>query len=123
MNTRIAPVLLALGLTIVTAGAQIVLNFDDVNSGSIITPMPGGYGGVNWPANVGIYGVPQPPYNPQSSTNRAAFNLNFETGVAESLLTFSGGPKILDGAYFSGYYNIQFKLYNGATLVASSSVL
>jgi hypothetical protein len=103
--------------------APTVLTFDDINTGGNVVPMPAGYGFVNWAANIGVWGESQPPYNPQSSPNRVLFNLHGEGGVAESLVTFNSGAKIFDGAYFSGYNNVQFKLYSGATLVAMSSAL
>lgn len=106
------------------AGPPIVLTFDDVivPSGNVV-PIPLGYGGVSWPNNMGLWADDQPPYDPKSPPNRILFNRNDETGVAENLVTFIGGPKIFDGAYFSGYENVQFKLYNGTTLVGTSSVL
>jgi hypothetical protein len=86
--------------------------------------MPAGYGGVSWPTNMGFYGISEPPWNPQSSPNRVLFNLNpGDTGVFESIVTFIGGPKIFDGAYFSGRNDVQFKLYGGTILVAESSIL
>jgi hypothetical protein len=103
--------------------APTVLTFDDISAGSGVVPMPAGYGFVNWAANIGVWGASQPPYNPQSSPNRVLFNLHSESGIAESLVTFNSGAKIFDGAYFSGYNNVQFKLYSGATLVAMSSAL
>jgi len=103
------------------AVAPTVLTFDDVATGGV--PMPPGYGGVNWPNNVGIWGFDQPPYTPQSPPNRVRFNYNGEEGVAETLVAFIGGPKIFDGAYFSGFNDVQFKLYSGVTLVGLSSVL
>jgi hypothetical protein len=124
MKQRIGSVLLALGLAILSASAQTtVLNFDNLNPGVSVIPMPAGYGGLNWAANIGIWGASQPPFNPQSAPNRALFNLSSESGVAESLVTFIAGPKVFDGAYFSGYFNVQFNLYSGATLVATSSLL
>ena len=120
MKLGIAAVLLALGLP-AAAFAQTVLTFDDVNTGFGVVPIPAGYGGVSWAANMGLWGFPQPPYDPQSPPNRVLFNLNGEGDVIESLVTFIGGPKVFDGAYFSGFGNIQFKLYNGATLVATST--
>ena len=65
----------------------------------------------------------QAAYIPQSPPNRVLFNRNLEAGVAETLVTFIGGPKIFDGAYFSGFDDVQFNLYIGATLVGTSSVL
>ena len=104
--------------------AQTVLNFDDVSApGPGVVSIPAGYGGVNWAVNMGIWGFDQSPYLPQSPPNRVLFNRNFESGVAESLVSFINGPKIFDGAYFSGQDNVQLNLYSGQTLVATSGVL
>ena len=73
--------------------APIVLTFDDVAANPNPVAMSG-YGGLSWAGNMGIWGGSQPPYNPQSSPNRVLFNLNFESGVAESLVSFNGGPKV-----------------------------
>jgi hypothetical protein len=107
----------------IAVGPSTVLTFDDVNSGSSVVPMPSGYGGVSWPNNIGIWGYVQPPFNAQSPPNRVLFNFNGELGTVESLVAFIGGSKIFDGAYFSGASNVQFNLYNGTSLVATSSIL
>jgi hypothetical protein len=109
---------------VIAVGPPIVLTFDDIVVPQFtVVPMPPGYGGVNWPNNMGIWSDVQPPYNPQTPPNRVLFNFNDEAGFAESLVTFIGGTKIFDGAYFSGSNNVQFNLYNGASLVGISSVL
>jgi hypothetical protein len=108
-----------------TNGATVptVLNFDDYNIGLPEVAIPAGYGGLNWPSNVGVYGVAEPPWNPQSPPNRVLFNLNTETGLAETQVSFIAGPKIFIGAYFAGRHYVYFNLYNGPTLVHTSSVL
>jgi hypothetical protein len=125
MKNRIGTISLALGLTVMAAaGAQTVLNFDDVDTSPGVVSMPAGYGGLNWGGNIGLWGSPQPPYNPQSIPNRVLFNRSGESGVAESDATFIGGPKTFDGAYFTGGAGTaQFNLYSGATLVATSGIL
>ena len=86
--------------------------------------MPPGYGGVSWPNNIGICTGFSPSIHCHVSPNRVLFNYNFPVlELHESLVTFIGGPKIFDGAYFSGYDDVQFNLYNGATLVGTSSIL
>jgi PEP-CTERM motif len=77
---------------------------------------------VNWADNMGLYSEPQPPFVPQSPPNRVLFNLG-PFGVGESVVTFIGGPQVFDGAYFAGFNDVQFNLYSGATLVATSSIL
>ena len=128
MKRQIALLLVGLGLMAGSAGAAtIVLNFDDINTSSGPVGMPAGYGGLTWDSNIGVWGTPQPPYNPASDPNRVLFDLGVGIpGVAESLVTFAG-PEIFDGAYFTGdsfhAATAQFNLYNGATLVATSAVL
>jgi hypothetical protein len=103
----------------IAIGPPTVLTFEGINTG----PMPPGYGGVNWASNMGVWSDDQPPFNPQSPPTRVLFNQNGEFGVAESLVSFIGGPKIFDGAYFSGLNTVQFKLYSAATLVGTSGTL
>src|SRR3954471_21461004 len=86
----------------VARGAQVILTFDDIATASMPVPMPAGYGGVNWAGNIGVWADDQPPYNPKSPPNRVLFNLHSESGVAESIVAFIGGPKSFAGAYFSG---------------------
>jgi hypothetical protein len=108
----------------IAVGPPTVLIFDDVTIiGNGVFPMPPGYGGLSWPNNMGLWSFAQSPYNPQSPPNRVLFNYNNESGVSESLVTFVGGPKIFEGAYFAGFNNAQFKLYSGATLVSTSGTL
>jgi hypothetical protein len=108
----------------IAVGPPTVLTFDDVATpGGNVVLMPPGYGGLNWASNMGVWGYVQPPFNAQSPPNRVLFNFNGELGTVESLVTFIGGPKIFDGAYFSGASNVQFNLYSGTSLVATSSIL
>jgi hypothetical protein len=106
----------------IAVGPPTVLTFDEYSI-DIQVPIPAGYGGVSWAFNMGIYGRPEPPWYPKSGLNRVLFNVHQESGVTESIVTFIGGPKIFDGAYFSGRKNVQFKLYSGETLVGESNVL
>lgn len=107
-------------------GSPTVLTFDDVVTDGL-TPvlMPVGYGGVNWPSNVGVYGVDEGPYYvPKSAPNRVLFNYFPPFEVPETIVSFIGGPKIFDGAFFSGaLHNVHFNLYSGTTLVGVSSTL
>src|SRR3954447_22517077 len=89
----------------IAAGPRTVLTFDDVAAPDFsVVQMPSGYGGVSWPNNVGLYGYYQAGlYIPQSPPNRVLFSFNQYGvgGLAETIVTFIGGPKIFDGAYFS----------------------
>ena len=103
-------------MSVLTAKAStVVLNFDDI-PGDVV-PIPAGYGGVNWAPDMGVWSGFQDPYNPSSPPTRVLFNVNNEIGVAESKVTFIGGPHIFDGAYFDGSHTVTLKLYSGATLV------
>jgi hypothetical protein len=105
-------------------GPPTVLNFDDINTTSGVVSMPSGYGGLSWPDSTGGWGfLGNGLYSPLSPPNRVLFSRNHESGIAESVVTFIGGPKVFDGAFFSGFHDVQFNLYSGATLVATSSVL
>src|SRR4051794_1045410 len=85
-----------------SVSAQTVLNFDDISAplGSY-APMPPGYGGINWPSGTGVFREPhpQPPYFPQSHPNGVGLGIPVDV-VAENIVTFIGGPKVFDGAYF-----------------------
>jgi hypothetical protein len=105
------------------AAPPTVLTFDDINTPAGNTPMPPGYGGLSWPINMGVSRGSLPVYAPQSPPKFVLFDLNNDSGRVESLVTFISGPKIFDGAYFSGYYDVQLKLYSGVTLVSTSSIL
>src|SRR3954452_23990010 len=76
-----------------------VLTFDDIDTGDAVISMPSGYGGVSWPDNVGVWSFPREfptgtPYPSESPPNRVLFNRNKESGVAESVVAFIGGPVI-----------------------------
>jgi hypothetical protein len=115
---------LALSTQAIAVGPPTVLTFDDLDLGTFLNvSIPPEYGGVSWPDNMGLYSPPEPPYFPQSPPNRVLFNRYDELGVSESIVTFVGGPKIFDGAYFSGFSDVRFTLYSGGVLVSESSTL
>lgn len=119
----LVPSVLYLSSYATAAGPPTVLTFDDVSADTVTpVPIPPGYGGVNWAADMSIYGPSQPPYDPESSPNRILFG-GTRFSYEESQVTFIGGPKIFDGAYFSGYELIWFRLYVGGSLIAQSPVL
>jgi hypothetical protein len=92
--------------------SQVILTFDDIPQGAV-----GSYDGVTFDAGWTMYTNHQNPYNPHSGTGRV-----FDS-VANGGLTFSQPTQVL-GAWFAGPSStVQFNLYNGATLVASSTVL
>jgi hypothetical protein len=126
MRMRPGLILLVLVLLAVSASAgTVVLTFDDIATFENVVPMPSGYGGLNWDANFGVYGVSQFPYTPESTPNRALTN-NVTASYGESLATFIGGPEVFDGAYFAGETDMSpifFDLYEGGSLVWTSGSL
>jgi hypothetical protein len=117
------------------AGAQTVVNFDDlvIPAGHVVVLPPPGYGGVNWPSNayVAAIGTGHNINNANSAPNAVGFGQLVATeSFQENNVTFINGPQIFDGAYFDGgaiypFTNrpVHFNLYNGTTLVATSALL
>jgi hypothetical protein len=125
MNTLHGPIRLVFFILTVTAincsAATVVLNFDDIPVGWGLNPhpMPEGYGGLSWSTNVGAYRESVPPYNIE-----LIFDLQSLRSAAGGFASFLGGPEVFDGAYFTGSQTtVQFNLYSGGELVATSSVL
>ena len=104
-------------------GAQIaaatVLTFDDLSgTGSV----PTNYGGLTF--NNWFYSnVPDPAYPPKSGATNL-FTGDFGPSVTDGNASISfAAPIVLDGAYFSGYSGVSFKLYNSGILVRVSDAL
>jgi hypothetical protein len=109
---------LCLFVTMAAASAKagtVVVTFDDLTGSGVVAD---GYGGINWNGNWTYYGGTQSPYNPESSPNRV---YTFSASASFNFLT----PSVFDGAYFSGYQyaTVTFDLYDGSTLVWTSSTL
>ena len=97
-----------------------VVTFDDlIGTGTVAD----GYGGINWGGNWTFYDAVQPPYNPSSGTERV---FDSQSALTDPFNTFSFvTPEVFDGAFFSGqtFDTVQFNLFNGTTLVWTSSSL
>ena len=100
-----------------SAGAQ-VQTFEDYSP--CINASVGIYGGVNYLLQWTCYGDPQPPYNPHSGTNRVYASAG-GTNAASGAFTFA--PTAFLGAWFSGSATVNFQLFFGGSLVATSSSL
>ncbi len=94
------------------AASATVLNFDDLTGSD---SMPGTYGGLNW-SGWTYYDSVQWPYNPSSGSTRL-YDISNSNSVS------SGTDFVFNGAYFSGYANVHFELYNNSSLVWTSSSL
>jgi len=106
-KTILGALALSLASATSTVQAQTVLTFEDTEcSGSM-----GLYSGVNFLSTWTCYSDAQSPYNAKSGTNRI-----YTYGGDE----FTFASTRFQGAWFAGYYNVNFELYSGASLVWTS---
>jgi len=113
-KTLTAGIAIAMAALAVPAYANVV-TFDDLPGDGVV---PDGYGGIIWNGQWNYYLDSQPPYTPQSTPTRV---YDF---VTNGTFDFSS-PVVFNGAYFSGYdyAPVQFQLYLGGSLVATSGSL
>ena len=102
----------------------VVVDFEDrAGQQPFGNPIPAGYHGIDFSADFGTWDSPQFPYTPHSGSVRALVNAQ-NTGFGEVDFTFSAGPEVFDGAWFAGGGDgVQFVLYSGNAVVATSAVL
>lgn len=111
----------AIALVAQPARAQTVVNFDDLPSaGTGFAAIPGGYQGINWLGGTWQYRTAAFGTATAHSAPNRAFNL----GTTAGSFSFAS-PVKFQGAFFSGTRSevVFYKLYLGATLVATSSSL
>lgn len=105
------------------AVADTVVNFDDLTVDR--TPVPDGYGGINWGGSFLLFTDHYAPYAPHSYNN--SVYTPFLTGPVTGAYPFSfvTPGQDFEGAWFSGYSDttVQFDLYSGGHLVATSAEL
>ncbi len=108
-------------ISIATADASTVINFDDLHGGSADTPLPSGYAGLNWDTHWFHWDFSQTPYNPSSLYTRVATH-NYGGWIDFSPL---GAPVIFEGAFFSGNSTAVMRIdgYLGGVFVGSSASL
>jgi PEP-CTERM motif len=105
-----------LGVVPASARAGTVVTFEGLPDG----PVPDGYGGINWGGVWTNYSEPQPPYNPESGTNRV---YTPDTGAGEYDFSFVTPGQVFNGAYFAGISSVDFNLYYQSHLVWTSATL
>ncbi|WP_367846511.1 PEP-CTERM sorting domain-containing protein [Rhodoferax sp. WC2427] len=113
---RFLPKLLATSL-IAFAGmaSATVVTFEDLNGSGVLAS---NYAGLTWGAGWNYYDSAQSPYNPSSGKTRIYNNDSPTTDGFK----FSSDV-IFDGAYFAGYQEAGFELFNDGQLVFTSSLL
>jgi len=107
--------------------SAVTLNFDDLVDNGIYhsTPVPYGYGGLQW-YDWNYYSWSNPPYNPTSGSTRLLCEQPLHR-IAQPFVRSDTGM-IFEGASFTGYegagYGVMFRLYrNGALVFDSPSYL
>lgn len=120
MNKMLRSLVAAASLVVLSPFASAtVLDFDNLSDGFL----PANYGGLTWVADAwSVFSGEQAPYAAHSGEFRIA--TQWEGTDATATIGFSV-PSTFQGAYFSGYEEgaVQFKLFSGSQLVASSAVL
>lgn len=98
------------------SASATVVTFDDLG-GPDGAPVPAVYAGIEW--DPGWYQVVSeiPPYPPHSPPIRIA------SATGESGFNFIGGDRVFDGAWFSGFFSVEFLLYDDGSLVHISAPL
>ncbi len=105
--------------TVASAASATVLNFDDIEDGTV----PLNYGGLDWSqAGWTVFSTPAEPYTAHSGAGRVATGFGAEDG--SSLIRF-GRSVVFEGAYFAGLEGAQlsFQLFAGGALVYQSAQL
>jgi hypothetical protein len=97
------------------AHATTVVTFDSLSGQSVLS---GNYAGINWAGNWDYYDYSQYPYTAESGSERVYVDYNNEDPTF-----YFATPTQFDGAYFAGYDDVSFSMYNGASLVATSGTL
>jgi len=101
-------------------GAQTVQTFEDFNPCDNTPDNVGLYGGVNYLNQWTCYGFSQPPFTPQSGTNRVYAALG---GSNSNSASFSFAATTFAGAWFSGSATVNFQLFFLGNPVATSGPL
>src|SRR5574343_192191 len=87
--------------TAASAASATVLNFDDIEDGTV----PLNYGGLDWSqAGWTAFSTPAEPYTAHSGAGRVATGFGAEDG--SSLIRF-GQSVVFEGAYFAGLEGAQ----------------
>lgn len=121
MKKLLSAVSLALAVTAAKPAAAQVLTFEDLSGCAGTNQVSVGvYDGVDFQHQFTCYAFDQPPYTAQSLPNRI---YAYSGGANQLSGTFTFASQAFSGAYFSGSAGVFFQLFNGATLVATSSVL
>jgi hypothetical protein len=96
--------------------AGTVVTFEGLPEGTV----PDGYGGINWGGVWTNYSESQPPYTPESGTNRV---YTPDTGAGQYTFSFVTPGQVFNGAYFAGISSVDFNLYYQSHLVWTSATL
>lgn len=101
-----------------------VLTFDDIAAPDGYAAVPGNYGGLDWSnAGMSLFTGEQDPFTPHSGQGRVTADWSDSWPVASTIRFLV--PTVFNGAWFAGYEDgsVQFDLYFGGRLVASSALL
>ena len=123
ISIRAAGLLAASAAVLLTASAAnaVVIGFDDLSGSGVVPTI---FHGIDFSDNFLYYDSPQDPYNPESAPERIYSNYAIHAPGALDTLVFSvGAGSVFDGLYEAGAGNgtVEFDLYDGAALVASSA--
>lgn len=105
------------------SATPVVLGFDDlIQSEDMLAPVPENHGGILWDSGIDwtegwLVMTTDQAYYPSSSGEFVAFGWLDQLGV-----TFDA-PVQFHGAFFAGFANIAFELYQLGTLVHTSDTL
>jgi hypothetical protein len=102
-----------------TANGQ-VQTFEDFSPCNNVSPNVGLYGGVDYLNQWTCYSFSQDPFNPHSGTNRVYASTSAGNATTGS---FSFGATTFSGAWFAGSADVNFHLFFGGSLVATSGLL